>query len=249
MSSNPPPISSLQPMTPPALDRVVKKCLRKDRDDRWQCARDVTDELKWITESGSDAGASVQTPAVKGIRALGRRGLILALGAFLLATTIIGLAVWNLRPSPTDPHKTVSRFTITLPPGQQLAGLENGPAVALSPDGTHLVYVARQSGIQRLYLRAMDSLESNPILGTEGAIEPFFSPDGQWVGFFVGQEMKKISLSGGAALSLGIAIEHGGASWGSQGMIAFAPRINGVLQQVSNSGGTPQPVTRGESGG
>src|SRR6202795_1321626 len=73
MSSDPPPMSSLQPMTPPALDRVVKRCLAKDRDDRWQSARDVTDELKWIAEG--DSGASVPTAAVKGIRALGRRGL------------------------------------------------------------------------------------------------------------------------------------------------------------------------------
>ena len=96
---------------------------------------------------------------------------------------------------------------ITLPPGQQLAGLDSGPAVALSPDGTHLAYVASQGGTQQLYLRAMDSLEARPIPGTEGAVNPFFSPDGQWVGFFAGGKLKKVSVSGGAALTLGDAAE------------------------------------------
>jgi predicted Ser/Thr protein kinase len=246
MSSDPPPMSSLQPMTPPALDRVVRRCLAKDPDERWQSANDLTNELKWIAQGSS--GVSAPTAAEKGVRTLGRRELILGTGASLVAAAATGIAVWNLKPAPTEPPKTVSRFTITLPLGQQLAGLNSGPAVAMSPDGTHLVYVARQGGVQRLYLRAMDSFESNPIPGTEGAIEPFFSPDGQWVGFFAGQELKKISVNGGAAISLGNAIEHGGASWGSQGLIAFAPRINGVLQRVPNTGGVPTPLTHGENG-
>ena len=128
------------------------------------------------------------------------RVLILSFGIFLLGAAISGLAIWNLKPSPPRP---VSRLTITLPPGQQLAGLDAGSAVALSPDGTHLAYVARQGGTQQLYLRAMDSLEARPIPGTEGAMEPFFSPDGQWLGFFAGGKLKKVSVSGGAAVTLG----------------------------------------------
>ena len=124
----------------------------------------------------------------------------------------------------------------------------SGPAVALSPDGTHLAYVARQGGTQQLYLRAMDSLEAKPIPGTEGAVNPFFSPDGQWLGFFAGGKLKKISVSGGAALTLGDAADPRGASWGSQGMIAFAPTQVAALQQVSDAGGAPQPLTRLEKG-
>jgi len=120
--------------------------------------------------------------------------------------------------------------------------------VVLSPDGTHLAYVARQSGTQQLYLRAMNSLEARPIPGTEGAIEPFFSPDGQWLGFFAGGKMKKVSLSGGAAVTLGDAPAPRGASWGSQGMIAFTPTTGSVLQQMSEAGGAPQPLTRLEKG-
>jgi eukaryotic-like serine/threonine-protein kinase len=237
-------MSSLQPMTPPALDRVVKRCLAKETDERWQSANDLTNELKWIGEGGSQVSFA-PTPALKGIRTLGRRTLILGLGALLLVAAVAGVAVWILKPLPPQP---VTRTVINLPPGQQLAGLDSGPAVALSPDGTHLAYVARQGNIQQLYLRAMDSLEARPIPGTEGGVSPFFSPDGQWVGFFAGGTLKKVSVSGGAALMLGVASSPLGANWGSQGTIAFAPTGVSALQQVSDAGGTPQPLTRFEKG-
>jgi hypothetical protein len=120
--------------------------------------------------------------------------------------------------------------------------------VALSPDGTHLAYVAIQGGTQQLYLRAMDSLEARTIPGTEGATEPFFSPDGQWLGFFAGQKLKKVSVGGGSAMTLGDAPFPFGASWGSQGIIAFAPSVGSALQQVPEAGGIQQPLTRLEKG-
>ena len=103
MSSDPPPISSLQPMTPPALDRVVKKCLAKEPEKRWQAASDVCDELKWIAEGGSQV-LLVPSAATKGIRALGRRPLILGLGSLLLGLVIASLATWNLKPAPSPPQ-------------------------------------------------------------------------------------------------------------------------------------------------
>jgi predicted Ser/Thr protein kinase len=244
LEREPPAMSSLQPMTPPALDRVVKKCLAKDPDDRWHAAKDLYDEFKWIAERGSQVTLA-PTAAVKGIRALSRRALFVGIGIFLLGLVIASLATWNLKPTPPQ---AVTRTVINLPPGQQLAGLENGPAVALSPDGTHLAYAATQGATQQLYMRAMDSLEAKPIPGTAGASSPFFSPDGQWLGFFAGQELKKVSVSGGAALTLGDAAQPHGASWDSDGMIAFAPSVGSALQQVLEAGGTPQPLTRIEKG-
>jgi Tol biopolymer transport system component/predicted Ser/Thr protein kinase len=242
LEREPPAMSSLQPMTPPALDRVVKKCLAKEPDDRWHGAKDLCDELKWIAEGGSQVTLA-PAAAEKGIRVLGRRPLMFGLGALLLGAVITSLAVWNLKPSPSP--QPVIRTAINLPSGQQLAGLDSGPAVALSPDGTHLAYVARQGDTQQLYLRAMDSLEARPIPGTEGGVNPFFSPDGQWLGFFAGIKLKKVLVSGGAAVTVGDAgVLSSGASWGSQGVIIFAPTLAGVLQQVSDAGGTPQPLTR-----
>jgi hypothetical protein len=237
---DPPSISSLQPMTPPQLDRVVKKCLRKDRDDRWQSARDVTDELKWIAEGGSQVGLA-PSAASKGVRFLGRRAVILGLAALLVVAAVVSFATWNLKPSSLP--QPVTRTVITLPPGQQLAS-----TMALSPDGTDLAYVAIQSGTQQLYLRAMDSLDAKPISGAEGATEPFFSPDGQWLGFFAGGKLKKVSVSGGATISLnGAELIHAGASWGSQGTIIFGSATE-PLKQVSDSGGAPQSLTRFEKG-
>jgi eukaryotic-like serine/threonine-protein kinase len=248
LETDPPPMSSLQPMTPPVLDRVIKRCLAKDPDDRWQTARDLEVELKWIAEGGSHAGASVPTAALKGVRAIGQRTLALIFGMLLFVAVVTGLAVWNLKPAPSPASRFVSRYVITLPPGQQLAGLDRGPAVALSPDGTQLAYVARQGVTQQLYVQAMDSLDSKPIPGTEGAFAPFFSRDGQWLGFFAGGTLKKISMSGGAALPLGEAGTPHGVSWGSHGIIAFAPTTASALEQVSDEGGTPQPLTHLEKG-
>src|ERR1700730_13606363 len=197
-----------------------------------------------IEESLTAPTAGESAAARNGIRALSRRQLIVKVGALLLVAVITSLAVWNLKPSRLEP---VTRFAITLPGDQRLAGLDQ-PILALSPDGAQLAYVAIQSGNQLLYLRAMDDLESKPISGTEGATNPFFSPDGQWVGFFADGKLKKVSVSGGAVLILGDAPQPRGASWGTQGTIAFAPAGAEALQQVADAGGTPHALTRFEKG-
>jgi len=244
LEKEPAPISTLQPMTPPALERAIRRCLAKEPDDRWQTARDLELELKWIAESGSQV---TQSPTASVRRAPRWRALTLSVAALLLGAAIAGLATWNLKPSPPGP---VSRTVITLPPGQQLAGLEQ-PAVALSPDGSQLAYVAIQGTIQQIYLRAMDGLEARPIPGTEGAVGPFFSPDGQWLGFFSGQKLKKVPLSEGTTQTLNDAVLTQGASWSSKEVIAFKHQGISAFQQVAAGGGTPQPLTsvgKGEIG-
>ena len=240
LESEPPSISSLQPMTPPALDRVVKRCLAKEPDNRWQTASDLSESLKWIAEGGSQAGLS--TTAVAPARKNWRKVLLWA-AASLAACAIVGLAVWILKPASSKP---VVRFAISLPAGQRVAALDS-PFVVLSPDGTRLAYVAIEGGIQQLYLRAMDSPEAKPIPGTEGATAPFFSPDSQWVGFFVGTRLKKISVSGGAALTLcDVApVSFQGASWGSGDTIVF--QAPGGPLRVSAAGGAPQRLATVDS--
>jgi eukaryotic-like serine/threonine-protein kinase len=251
MEAEPPSMASLQPMTPQALDRVVKRCMAKEPDERWQSAKDLANELKWIAESGSQTVIPAATG--KGIHALGRRGLIVNAGALLLVAVITGVAIWNLKPAPTPAPKPVSRFTIALPPGQQLAVPDNGPAVALSPDGNRLAYFARQGGTTQLYLREMNSLEARLIPGAGGAAtnlnlsQPFFSQDSQWLGFFAAGKLKKVLVSGGAAVNLSNDSIPEGESWGGQGTIILG-NYTGPLLQVSDAGGTPQPLTRLEKG-
>jgi serine/threonine-protein kinase len=235
-----PDLQGLPPLSPAKIRELLRRCLQKDPQRRLRDIGDARIEIEELLAAPATGGPT--TPAK---RAHMRWQGALPWGvASLLLAAITGITIWNLNPAPPRP---VSRTVITLPPGQQLAGLD-GPAVALSPDGTRLAYVARQGGTQQVYLRAIDSLEAKPIAGTEGAVNPFFSPDGQWLGFFASGKLKKISMSGGAALTLGDAVGPRGASWGSQGMIALATLSAGVLQQVSDAGGTPQGLTRLEKG-
>jgi len=243
LKDDPPLISSIKPMTPPALDRTVNRCLAKEPEKRWQTASDLCEELRWIAEAGSQI-TKAPAVAVEGIRRPGRRAVILSLGVFLFGAVVASLVIWNLKPSPPRP---VSHVAITLPPGQQFA-VEAGIDVAISPDGTHLAYAVRQGDTTQLYLRAMDSPESRPMPGTEGANSPFFSPDGQWLGFFAGGKLMKISVSGVAPQTLCDAPISAGATWGSQGTIVFGNFPEGPLQQVSDAGGAPQPLTHLERG-
>jgi serine/threonine protein kinase len=164
--------------TPVKILDLLKRCLQKDLRRR---LHDVADSRIEIEEAL--AAPAMAEPARKNIQTFRRWGLILGVGGLLSVAGVTGLNSWNVKPSPPQP---VTRTVINLPSGQHLAGLENGSAVALSPDGTKLAYVARQGDTQRLYLREMDRLDATPIPGTDGAINPFFSPDGKWLGFFAG---------------------------------------------------------------
>ncbi len=245
LKDDPPPISSLQPTAPPALDRIVKKCLAKEPEKRWQAASDVCDELKWIAEGGSDSTPALAI-APKGILDRWREGALWG-AAFLLLAAVTGIVLWNRKSSSPTNSSAVSRIAITLPPSQPLAGVELGSALALSPDGTRLVYAARQGGVQQLYLRPLGGLEAQPIPGTEGGIQPFFSPDGQWLGFFADEKVKKVSVNGGEAITLGDAVDPRGGSWSGRGMIFFAPTRATTIQKTTDAGGPAQPVTRFEN--
>jgi eukaryotic-like serine/threonine-protein kinase len=235
---DPPSMVSLQPMTPPALDRVVKKCLAKEPEKRWQAASDVCDELKWIAEGGAHTGLPPIAAPV------GKNWLKTTLwaGVAMAACIMVGLAVWFLKPAAP---KTVTRFVMSLPEGQRLN--DNFSTLAISPDGTRLAYAAGPGNLTtRLYVRAMDGLEARPIPGTEGGQNPFFSPDGQRIGFITnGGKLATVSVSGGAPVSLAEVRFPGfsGASWGSQGMVVFAPQESGPVLQISETGGEPKPLT------
>ena len=134
------------------------------------------------------------------------------------------------------------RLSVALPPSDRLA-LGLTPVVALSPDGSRLAYVANRAGTNQLYVRPIDRLEATAIPGTEGAESPFFSTDGQSLGFFAEGKLKKVSLSGGAALTLCSAAAVRGASWGPDDNIILTPSFSSGLFRVSAAGGTPKPLT------
>src|ERR1700726_2577620 len=188
LETDPPPISSLQPMTPPALDRVVKRCLAKEPEKRWQTASDLCEELKWIAEESTTRAAFAAVPATSRRKNWLKTALWSA--AALGTSFLVGFTVWSLKPAAPKP---VTRFAMYLP--QRLSLLDS--AIAISPDGTRMVYAAGTSNLStQLYIRQMDGLEARPIPGTAGGGNPFFSPDGQWIGFATFGELMKVSLSG-----------------------------------------------------
>jgi Tol biopolymer transport system component/predicted Ser/Thr protein kinase len=239
LEKDPEPISSLQPMTPPALDRAIRRCLAKDPEDRWQTARDLELELKWIAEAGSQAGMPV--PLVSHRKA--RERLTQATAALLVAIAIALAIGFVLRaPKPPQPLQVV-RLSSEI--GAD-AGLYTtyGPSAVLSPDGTRLALVAVGSDQKRrIYLRSLDQSQATVLPGTENAIDPFFSPDGQWIGFFADGKAEKISVQGGAAVTLCDAPNDRGGSWGEDGTIVFTPDVRGALSKVSSAGGIPQSLT------
>jgi len=146
-----------------------------------------------------------------------------------MIAAITGLLVWRFKPTISSAQQPVSRTVVTLPAGQQLDGL-NWPAIALSPDGSRLAYVAIRDRVSQIYLRPMDSLEATPIPGTENGANPFFSPDGQWIGFFRGRQIAEIPSA--AYLGCFGRCHHSSrATWGSGGVIVFAPTSAGGLHR------------------
>ena len=227
------PAPSVAEVAPAALDRVAKKCLAKDPDDRWQTARDLKDELLWIAGGGTEAPLQAESrPTSRWIWG----------AAFLVGAAIAALAVWMLKPVPAKP---ISRTVIALGSDERLANL-NDRAVAISPDGAYIVYVAaRGSSRAQLFLRRLDALKAEPVAGTEDAVSPFFSPDSQWIAFFAGGKLKKVAVAGGAAVTLYDAITALGESsgtWGPDNTILFQ-RSPGVFLEVPASGAVPHKVT------
>ncbi len=232
MRSDPPPISTIQPMTPAALDRAVKTCLAKDADERWQSAHDLASELRWIAE-GPRTGAVAPALARRKIRERLFWGLTVV--ALLLAVAAVVVRDGNrteVVPGPT-------RTSILLPGKTALRGL------ALSPDGRTLALVARDSsGRSLLWIRPLDSFSVQPLPGTENPSFPFWSPDSRFVAFFADGKLKKIEASGGPPQTLCDAPINRGGTWNQEGVILFAPASEGPIYRVSASGGLPTPVTR-----
>jgi serine/threonine protein kinase len=231
LSSEPQPMEALQPMTPPALARVVKKCLAKDPDERWQSASDLASELNWIAEGRSQAGEAGRVPA--GSRRWERASWLLAATFFLLL--MAGGAAWwqasNRRPPPMYFHTSVPF------PANDLA---------LSPDGRILAMVAYSAQVNNyvLWTYEVGGRRTSSQNGTQGASYPFWSPDAKFIGFFADGKLKKVDVSGGQVQVLCDAPNGRGGAWNQDGVIVFTPDGAGGLSRVSSSGGPPVEMTK-----
>ena len=235
LKDEPPAVSTVQPMSPPALDHVVRTCLEKDPDERWQTARDLMRELKWVAESGSEARVAAPVAARGRNR---ERWAWIAAGALVVA--LIGalpFVIGYLRRAPGGTHAI--RFSIPTPNLTYL-----GDDFAISPDGGRLAFSGTDSfGKPRLWVRPLDSLTTQPLPETDGATFPFWSPDSRFIGFFAGGKLKKIDVSGGAPQTLCEAPSGRGGTWNRDGLIVFAPGVGGTLYKVWAAGGEPAPLT------
>ncbi|MBI1826795.1 MAG: protein kinase [Planctomycetes bacterium] len=241
MSSHPRPISELQPMTPTALDRLIRKSLAKDPDSRWQSAADVADELRWIAEDGSQS----MSPEADSYRRK-RRESIAWLSAAVCAIVAVYYAVDSYRAA--SPVSRVVRAFVPAPEKCKFVFMGQGSggsgAVTISPDGTQLAFVAKPPAEpERMYLRPLDSLTARPLPGTEGARYPFWSYDGKSICFFAGGKLKKIDAAGGPAVTLCNAESGRGGTWNRDGLILFTPESQGPIHQVSSVGGESTPLT------
>jgi eukaryotic-like serine/threonine-protein kinase len=236
LEKEPPPIGTIKPLTPPPLDHAIRRSLAKDPNERWQVARDLALELKWLTEDGIRSGVP---PTGMGSRRK-RERLAWALAGVFVATSIAGLVAY-LRLANSPPDVIVADL---LPPkGSQFSFLVNGPP-ALSPDGRTVAFSARDAtGKSMLWVRSFDGSPAQPLPGTEDSYGLFWSPDSRRIGFFVHRRLQVIDASGGPATILSTVLAGpGGGTWNREGTIVFID-LQGIYQ-VSASGGSAVPVIR-----
>jgi eukaryotic-like serine/threonine-protein kinase len=229
LEKEPAPISSTKPMTPPALDHTIRRCLAKEPEERWQTARDLALELKWIA-----AGApQLAMPTIRSNRE--RRIWI-----FAVVTLLLALAAVYFRASPNRAQSTWS--SILAPENTRFAYFA-GP-VTVSHDGRKLAFVATTSeGQDVVWVRSLDAPNSQALPGTEGASFPFWSGDDRSIGFFARGKLKTIEATGGPVVTLCDAPGARGGTWDQSAVILFATTWSGIFR-VASSGGTPTEITK-----
>src|SRR5262245_7191715 len=234
LEREPPPLSSVQPLAPPALDRIVTTCLAKDPDDRWQTARDLLRELTWVRDGGSARHDATPGKTDRRMRA------VLPLAAVLATAALSMLAIYLARGSGAAPAPRVM-FPVYPPEGTRFP--RGSADMALSPDGSRLVFVALSAdGNRRLWVRRLDSTTARVLDGTEDAAYPFWSPDSHSIGFFARGKLKRIAEEGGPAQILCDVAAIVGGTWNHDGTILIGGS-DGPIQRVPDTGGVPSPVT------
>ncbi len=236
LRDDPTSVTEIAPMVPPAVNRIVKTCLAKDPEDRFQTAHDVKLQLQWIAEGGSQAGVPMPVAA----RRKSRERLAWAVAAAaLIAAAALGFGF--ARRAPAKPR--MARFEIGTPEG--IIGID---APRISPDGRYLAFNATDTeGKTRIWIRALNALTAQPLTGTEGTGRPFWSPDSRFLGFMAEGKLKKIEVTGGPAQKICDAPTGADGSWSSTGMILYDGTGADPIFKVSVAGGTPTIAAKPEA--
>jgi Tol biopolymer transport system component len=234
LKENPRSIAELQPLSPPMLERVIRQCMEKEPDDRWNSAGDVKRALQWISEGGSQVGLPVAVSARRRVREW--------LG-WAAAVTIAATAMMYVR-CQDAPSIPVLRTMIPAPADAvYLFGGDNAGPPVVSPDGMRIAFVAVSAGGSQVWVRDLADLSSHALPGTEGGRFPFWSPNSSSIGFYAAKKLKRIDIATGQVLTL-CAVEPGakGGSWSEEDAIVFSPNYQDGLFAIPASGGTPTSV-------
>ena len=245
LEHEPPPISSLQPISPRALDHLVRGCLAKAPAERWQNATDVVKQITWI----ADEIAQPRDQPLRRTSLLRERAFWVA-GLLVLASAV-GVLVLRQRSAPPA-AKDVVRFEIPPPPGAFFPGSNSTPRMAVSPDGKSVVYTVnlRDGKPDQLWIRRFDSTQAAPLVTVtdvtnENVQQPFWSPDSRFVGFFVDGKLRKVDVSNGVVQTLcSVAGSNFGGTWNADGTIVFGSSQTRGLHRIAAAGGVPSQVTR-----
>jgi Tol biopolymer transport system component len=246
LRDTPHPITERNHLLPRELTVIVRRCLVKDPDERTQSAKDLRNQLtdlKRAVDSGelpaATTTAGVATSVPKSLVA--RRERLAWVLAAIGLIAVLGVFFWALRrPAPVLP---LVRFDVPTPASSDLTSF------ALSPDGGQLVFAAAEEGQPKLWVRRLDERTARPLVGTDGATYPFWSPDGRSLGFFADGKLKRIDVAGGAPQVLADASGGRGGAWSGDDVILFTAVSNvrvptAALMRISADGGTPMPVTQ-----
>ncbi|HXN21288.1 MAG TPA: protein kinase [Candidatus Dormibacteraeota bacterium] len=237
LSLDPSTISSLQPTAPPALDRVIRTCLAKEPDERFQSAHDLHLQLSWMDPSRDHASPST-THALRSGISLREKLAWAALLVLVAALLFFAPAYFH---TPAGAPTQMVRSSLLPPPDNSFVPYN----FAISPDGTRLAFVSlAPDGHTQLWVRSLDAAGAQQLSGTEDAIYPFWAPDNRRIAFFASAKLKVFDLGRSSVQTICDASRGRGGTWNRDDVIVFAPDIVGPLYRVGGSGGVPVPVTK-----
>jgi serine/threonine protein kinase len=233
-------ISAVIPTTPPLFERLVKKCLSKEPRKRWQSVSDLSDELRWISQGGSQIGLPAHVAAKRKFKF----DLARVIGALTILSTLAFAYLYYAEKTKPQPPKPVLKTTILPDKGSELGNFAGGD-VSISPLGDKVAFVAKDSldNNYKLWVRSLNALAAIPLKGTNDATFPIWSHDGEYLAFFMDGKLKKILSTGGPVLTICDAANGRPGDWNKDDIILFTPDFKGPIYSVSASGGEPAQLT------